>query len=323
MPSIHRTIVANRLLQVLPKSDLRQLLDRCEKVELAFGEILHAPMERLCHVYFPISSYISLSMRVNASASLEVGLIGSEGMFGIPLALGVDTSPVSAAVMGPGSALRLDGELFCRQLERSRALRSEIDRYVFVHLSQLEQATACTRFHVVEARLARWLLMLQDRACRACRTFTSLAGAPGRDARRPESRRHQGGELAAAAPPHPLQAGQDHRARPERTRGRVVRVLQGGSGILRSGSRRAIPRRRVSSTGFSGQAMASGRATVPCAADRRATLARRPPQDVSIGTLPPAARTAHTRQGSPAAAHLDRRAAGTVAARAPSRGPIL
>jgi len=71
---------------------------------------------------------------------------------------------VSAAVMGAGSALRLDGELFWRQLEQSQALRSEIDRYVFVHLSQLEQATACTRFHVVEARLARWLLMLQDRA---------------------------------------------------------------------------------------------------------------------------------------------------------------
>src|SRR6185295_7241656 len=108
--------VANRLLEALPKSDLRQLLDRCERVELAFGAILHAPMERLCHVYFPIDSFISLSMRVDASASLEVGLIGSEGMFGIPLVLGVDTSPVSAAVMGAGSALRMDGELFCRQL---------------------------------------------------------------------------------------------------------------------------------------------------------------------------------------------------------------
>jgi len=164
VPSIDRTIVANRLLEVLPKSDLRQLLDSCERVELAFGETLHAPMERLKHVYFPISSFISLSMRVDTSASLEVALIGSEGMFGIPLALGVDTSPVRAAVMGAGSALRLDGEIFWRQLEQSPALRSEIDRYVVVHLSQLEQATACTRFHVVEARLARWLLMLQDRA---------------------------------------------------------------------------------------------------------------------------------------------------------------
>jgi CRP-like cAMP-binding protein len=164
VPSTHRAIVANRLLEVLPKSDQRQMLDRCEMVELAFGEILYAPMECLTHVYFPIRSFISLSMRVDATASLEVGLIGSEGMFGIPLALGVDASPVSAAVLGPGSALRMDGELFRRQLECSQALRNEIDRYVFVHLSQLEQATACTRFHVVEARLARWLLMLQDRA---------------------------------------------------------------------------------------------------------------------------------------------------------------
>ena len=72
-----------------------------------------------------------------AESGLEVGLVGNEGMFGIPVALGVDMSPVRAVVQGAGSALRMDAAPFCRELERSQALRREIDRYVFVQLSQL------------------------------------------------------------------------------------------------------------------------------------------------------------------------------------------
>ena len=103
-------------------------------------------------------------MPVDDSATLEVGLIGNEGMFGIPLVLGVDVSPMRAVVLGAGSALRMDAALFRRELARSDALLRAIDRYVVVQLSQLAQAAACTRFHVVEERLARWLLMTQDRA---------------------------------------------------------------------------------------------------------------------------------------------------------------
>jgi CRP-like cAMP-binding protein len=103
-------------------------------------------------------------MPVDNSCSLEVGLVGDEGMFGIPLALGVDVSPVRAVVQGAGSALRMGGAAFCAELGHSPSLQREIDRYVFVQLSQLAQTAACTRYHVVEARLARWLLMTQDRA---------------------------------------------------------------------------------------------------------------------------------------------------------------
>ena len=136
----------------------------CEPVDLAFSDVLYTPKERLSHVYFPISGFISLIMPIDESASLEVGLVGNEGMFGIPLALGVDVSPMRAVVQGAGSALRMDAAPFARELGRSQAMRREIDRYVFVQMNQLAQTAACTRFHVVEARLARWLLMTQDRA---------------------------------------------------------------------------------------------------------------------------------------------------------------
>ena len=164
MPSTPRAPAINRLLEALPSGDRRRVFAECETVELVFGDVLYKPWDRLSHVYFPTTSFISLIMPVDGSGSLEVGLVGNEGMFGIPLVLGVDVSPVRAVVQGAGSALRMDAPAFCRELGRSRALRREIDRYVFVHLSQLAQTAACTRFHVVEARLARWLLMTQDRA---------------------------------------------------------------------------------------------------------------------------------------------------------------
>jgi CRP-like cAMP-binding protein len=164
MPRTQRAPPVNLLLEALPSSDLRRVLAGCETVELAFADVLYKSGERLSNVYFPTTSFISMIMPVDASASLEVGLIGNEGMFGVSLVLGVDVSPVSAVVQGAGSALRMDAPVFRRELGSSPALQREIDRYIFVRLSQFAQTAGCTRFHVVEARLARWLLMTQDRA---------------------------------------------------------------------------------------------------------------------------------------------------------------
>jgi len=164
VPPTQRVPAVNLLLEALPSSDRRRVLAECATVEQVFAEVLYTPGERLSHVYFPTTSFISLIMPIDATASLEVGLIGNEGMFGIPLALGVDVSPVRAVVQGAGSALRMHAVPFNRELKRSAALQREIHRFVFVQMSQLAQTAACTRFHVVEARLARWLLMTQDRA---------------------------------------------------------------------------------------------------------------------------------------------------------------
>jgi CRP-like cAMP-binding protein len=159
-----RAPAVNRLLEALPSADLRRFMAGCEAVDLKFADELYTPGEQLRHVYFPTQSFISLIMPVDKSASLEVGLVGNEGMFGVPLVLGIDVSPVRAVVQGAGPALRIATPLFCLELGRSHALQRGLERYAYVQMSQLAQAAACTRFHLVEARLARWLLMTQDRA---------------------------------------------------------------------------------------------------------------------------------------------------------------
>jgi CRP-like cAMP-binding protein len=93
-----------------------------------------------------------------------VALAGNEGMYGVPVALGVDVAPVHALVQGGGHAWRIDSGDFRRELARSAPLRASVDRYVYVVMSQLAQTAGCNRFHVVEQRLARWLLMTSDRA---------------------------------------------------------------------------------------------------------------------------------------------------------------
>lgn len=159
-----RAPAANRLLAALPRKDRQRFLAGCEKVELNFSDILCEPGARIRHVYFPADSFISLAAPVDSRASLEVGLIGNEGMLGIPLILGISISPLRALVRGSGAALRLDTASFRRELSHSRALQRGLNRYLYALMAQFAQTVACTRFHVLDARLARWLLMTHDRA---------------------------------------------------------------------------------------------------------------------------------------------------------------
>jgi len=164
VPSRQATPATNLLLTALPRKDREQLLANCESIELIFPEVLYRPGELISHVYFPAGSFISLVTPINCDSSLEVKLIGYEGMLGISLILGVDVEPFHSMVLGAGPALRMAAPLFLHELERSPALQMELKRYLYVSMSQLAQTAACTRFHVVEARLASWLLMTQDRA---------------------------------------------------------------------------------------------------------------------------------------------------------------
>ena len=154
----------NRLLAGLPRAESRGFIARCAPVQLAFGDVLCEQEARIRYVYFPTGSFISLISAIDNRPRLEVGLIGTEGMLGASLLLGVNVAPLRALVQGAGSALRMDAAQFSRELEQHPALRHELNSYLYVLMNQLAQMAACTRFHEIEARLARWLLMTRDRA---------------------------------------------------------------------------------------------------------------------------------------------------------------
>jgi CRP-like cAMP-binding protein len=163
-PQTQSAKTANRLLAALPQNEYRRILSACKPSELTFADVLSEPGARIRHVYFPTEGFVSLSAPVDGRTSLEVGLIGSEGMLGIPLVLGIDTSPLRATVRGSGAALRMDALSFHRELAHSAALQRNLNRYLYALMAQFAQTVACTRFHPLLERLARWLLMTHDRA---------------------------------------------------------------------------------------------------------------------------------------------------------------
>ncbi|MBF0218757.1 MAG: Crp/Fnr family transcriptional regulator [Gammaproteobacteria bacterium] len=164
MPHTIPTEGYNRLLAALSRNDRHQFLASCTSVELVLGDILAEPGEPINYVYFPTESFITLvTPAIDSRETLEVGLVGDEGMLGIALILGVEVSPLRALVQGAGLALRMDTASFRRELERSSVLQQELKCYLYVVLGQIAQTAVCSHFHLVEARLARCLLMTQDR----------------------------------------------------------------------------------------------------------------------------------------------------------------
>ncbi|MGB5835208.1 MAG: Crp/Fnr family transcriptional regulator [Thiohalocapsa sp.] len=154
----------NRLLAALPKRDQRQIQANCKSVELRRGEVISEPGDQIRDVYFPTDSFVSLVTPPADHSGLEVRLVGNEGMIGTPLILGVQITQIRTFVQGAGPAWRLSSAGFGEALRRSDALQARLNGYLDVLMNQSAQLLACTRFHRVEARLARWLLMSQDRA---------------------------------------------------------------------------------------------------------------------------------------------------------------
>jgi CRP-like cAMP-binding protein len=157
-----RTIL-NELLAAMPRKAHDRLVPALTPVALAFGEVLYEPGATITQVYFPCESMVSLLLPVENHLDIEVGLVGREGMVGASLALGIPHSPVKALVQGAGSALCLSAASFRRELVRTPALQRAVNRYIYSLMAQITQTAACNRFHVVEARLARWLLLTRDR----------------------------------------------------------------------------------------------------------------------------------------------------------------
>ena len=156
--------VDNHLIEMLPRRDRTRLLASCEPVRLVLAEVLCKAGTPTRHVYFPTEGFISLVAQINDHPGLEVGMVGREGMLGVQVALGVATTPLLGLVQGPGQALRIAAPAFRRELARSPALLRGLNRYLYVLMAQLTSSAACLRFHQIGPRLARWLLMSQDRA---------------------------------------------------------------------------------------------------------------------------------------------------------------
>lgn len=154
----------NNLILSLPQSERESVLGACDYVELDVGRIVCEARARIRHVYFPATSYISLITSNDAAASLEVGMVGSEGMFGAALLLGVKTSPLTGMVQGAGSTFRMTAAKFKRELHDNSAFQRTLNHYFYFLIEQIAQTAACNRFHSLDSRLARWLLMTADRA---------------------------------------------------------------------------------------------------------------------------------------------------------------
>ncbi len=163
MPVPKQSPIVNSLLAALPRMQYQRLASGLEPVALIFGEVLYEPGETISHVYFPDQSLVSLLTLVDGRSALEIGMVGREGMVGTALALGVDVSPVRALVQGAGAAMRMKAARFLKEFRRSAPLQLALYRYTHTLMAQVAQTAACNRFHVVQERLARWLLMTRDR----------------------------------------------------------------------------------------------------------------------------------------------------------------
>lgn len=155
--------ISNRILAALPAGEYQSLFTKLEQISLVYGEKIYERGEIIQFVYFPESGIISLLAGVEDSATLEVGIVGREGIVGLPVFLGVEISNNDAIVQGQGSALRIKSGDFLAECRNGGELPKILNRFTHSLLTQISQSAVCYRFHAIEERLARWLLMTSDR----------------------------------------------------------------------------------------------------------------------------------------------------------------
>ncbi|MBC7899685.1 MAG: Crp/Fnr family transcriptional regulator [Saprospiraceae bacterium] len=153
----------NRLLAALPKNQFQKLFPRMERVDLVYDKNIYQPGEPIRHVYFPEKGIISLLATVGDDYNLEVGIVGNEGMAGLPVFMGVQISSNCAVVQGSGFAYRMATEDFLEVSSNGSELPRLILRYMHSLFTQVAQSAACNRYHPIDERLARWLMMTHDR----------------------------------------------------------------------------------------------------------------------------------------------------------------
>ena len=156
----------SQLLAALPPRTYRRLQSGLRKIQLPLGKVLLESGQQRRYVYFPndcLISVVAVLKDAKPHRGLEVGLVGREGVFGFPLAPGHAKSPLRALVQAAGSAMRVSAERLTREIERDPLLRHRLERCAYVSTVTAMQIVACNRSHRLEARLARWLMMVRDR----------------------------------------------------------------------------------------------------------------------------------------------------------------
>jgi len=153
----------NRLLASLPEHDLDHVQALCELAEVEVGQVLFEPGQPIEYVYFPLDALVSLLAVAEGRMTLEVGAVGREGMMGASVALGHRLAQVRAVVQRSGHCLRMEAAEFCTEFAHLESLQHLLHRYTNTLLAQAIQIAVCSRFHVLEARLARSLLITRDR----------------------------------------------------------------------------------------------------------------------------------------------------------------
>lgn len=153
----------NQLLAALPAADLQPLLPHLQLVPMLLGDMLYEPGEQLQHAYFPTTAIVSLHYVMETGASAEAAGVGNEGVVGISLFMGGNTTPSSAVVQTAGHAYRLERRVLMQEFNRGGALQRLLLRYTQALITQMSQTAACNRHHSVEQQLSRWLLLTLDR----------------------------------------------------------------------------------------------------------------------------------------------------------------
>lgn len=163
MPTLHDPS-QNHLIAALPAMEFERLAAHLELVPLPLGEMLYEPGEQLKHAYFPTTAIVSLHYVTESGASAESAGVGNEGVVGIALFTGGNTTPSSAVVQTGGHAYRLEGRLLKQEFNGAGSMQRVLLRYIRALLAQMTQTAACYRHHTVEQQLCRWLLLTLDRA---------------------------------------------------------------------------------------------------------------------------------------------------------------
>jgi len=162
MPSTHSPN-QNRLLAALPEAEFKRLSPHLGLVPLALGTMLYEPGGQMQHAYFPTTAIVSLHYVMESGASAETAGVGNEGVVGISLFMGGNTTPSSAVVQISVHAYRLDGRLLKEEFDRAGMAQRLLLRYTQALMTQMSQTAACNRHHTVEQQLCRWLLLTLDR----------------------------------------------------------------------------------------------------------------------------------------------------------------